>query len=210
MSAEFNEKDRFSAWLVQLQHRLLSALRTSGRPRADHGDIASIAVADAMAKGPSIMDRYPNPAVYASVRVRHAAESYYRSDRAQRGEGSRLYGKADGTLEPGRRVVSADAAATSEVGDERSYYERSITVPGFEDDAVDAIVGGDLLRSILTACAGAISQQDLDLFVLNKAYGHSVSELAAFHHVTRETMSRRLSRVTKVILANRAWFEPPV
>jgi DNA-directed RNA polymerase specialized sigma24 family protein len=210
MSAHFHEEDRFSTWLIQLRRTVLQALGASGRPRADHGDIASSIVADAFAAGPELMERYPIASVYASVRVGHAAESFYRRERAQRGEGSRLYRQQDGTLAPGRRVNSADASAFRDSTDGSSVYERATTEFGFEDDLVESIVGGETLRSILRACGGGVTSQDLDLFVLVKAYGHSVTELAEFHGVTRETMSRRISRVSKLIEANRSWFEPPV
>ena len=210
MSARTHEEDPFSAWLVRLQHCSRRALRTSGRPRSDHDDIVATVVADAWAAGPTIMDRYPNASVYASVRTAHAAESHYRRERAQRGEGARIHRNSDGTMSPGRAVLSADAPSLSESGDDRSFYDRATTNPGFEADLVDSIVGNDHLRAILSACAGEISGHDLDLFILVRGYGHTVVELAEFHGVTRETMSRRLSRISKVIEAHRPWFAPPV
>lgn len=210
MTVRTHEGDPFSAWLVRLQTCSRRALRTSGRPRDDHDDIVATVVADAWAAGPGIMQRYPNASVYASVRTAHAAESHYRRERVQRGEGARIHRNPDGTMAPGRRVLSADTPAFGDNGDDRSYYDRATSSPGFEADLVDSIVGGDRLRAILTACAGEISAHDLDLFILNRAYGHTVVELADFHRVTRETMSRRLSRISRVIEARRAWFGPPV
>lgn len=210
MSVRMHEEDPFSAWLVRLQICSRRALRSSGRPRSDHEDIVGSVLADAVAAGPALMERYPNASVYASVRTAHAAESHYRRERVQRGEGARIHRNADGTMAPGRRVLSADSPAFGENGDDRSYYDRATSSPGFETDLVDSIVGGDRLRAILTACAGEISAQDLDLFILNRAYGHTVVELADFHRVTRETMSRRLSRISRVIESRVAWFGPPV
>lgn len=210
MSPRIHEEDHFSTWLIRLQKHTLQALRTSGRPRADHDDIVSAVVAEAWSKGPSIMVKYPNASVYASVRVRHAAESYYRRERSQRGEGSRLFANADGTMAPGRSVVSADASVDRAEGTGRSSYERVITDPGFEDDLLDSLAGCDHLRRVLDACSDSISDHDLDLFVLNRVYGHTVVELAAFNRVTRETMSRRLSRISKVIDDRATWFGPPV
>lgn len=210
MSSRIHEEDHFSTWLIRLQKHTLRALRTSGRPRSDHDDIVSVVVADALAKGSSIMERYPNAAIYASVRVRHAAESYYRRERSQRGEGSRMFANSDGTVSPGRSVISADAPLDNADGDSRSYYDRVTSTSGSEDDLLDSIVGGDHLRRVLDACADAISNHDLELFVLNRVYGHTVVELAEFNHVTRETMSRRLSRISKVIDDRATWFGPPV
>ena len=90
MSVRMHEEDPFSAWLVRLQICSRRALRSSGRPRSDHEDIVGSVLADAVAAGPALMERYPNASVYASVRTAHAAESHYRRERVQRGEGARI------------------------------------------------------------------------------------------------------------------------
>ena len=75
----------------------------------DADDIAAEVAATVLDQPELIMARYPDPLRYARVRVRHAGISFDRRERAQRGEGARLFPGPDGLLAPGRRYVSGNS-----------------------------------------------------------------------------------------------------
>lgn len=196
-----SEEDRFAGWLARVRQQSLRIAAASGRPRCDHDDLVSAIVAEAVDHGAALMERYPDACVYARVRFRHAAESFYRRERAQRGHGARLRSDGGGDLVVSRPVVSYEAARDNGV---------EVVADHDDDRVVELISARDRLGSVLSVCALRVSLDDMAAYVLKEAYGVPVSDLAAERGVTRETMSRRISRVARVVDSVVRRPEPPV
>lgn len=203
MPTSHRDSDPFQTWLRSVEAEARRLLRRSARPVCDHDDIVAEVVAGAWTQGSHLMERYPQPHVYAGVRTRHAAESFYRSARSQRGEGARLHRAADGSVAPGRTVVSADALVGG--------IEAVAGGDGFEDDVLEHLVHVQQVDRVMSACAGGVSADDLEAYLLVEAHGWSVADVARLHGVVRETMSRRVSAVREAVreAAGRA-LRPPV
>lgn len=200
------EPDQFSGWLSQLELECRRILVRGGRPRADHDDIVSIIMAKAWESGPDLMDAYVSASTYAGVRTPHAAESFYRTNRAQRGEGARLRRTSDGDVVAGRTVVSIDAGSHGG----SHGVATSTLVAGPEESVVEAIRTADSIRDVLRALDGVVTDDDVADFVLVHAFGLTVGEVARRRGVTRETASRRISRVRRAIEHHSTGFTAPV
>ena len=196
------DPDQFSGWLSQLEFECHRVLARSGRPHADHDDIVSIVVTRAWEKGTSLMEAYPSASTYAQVRTRHAAESFYRTNRAQRGEGSRLRRSVDGDVAATRAVVSIDA--TPFVGG------AAVAAEGPEERVVDAIGVAGTIEDVLRALVGVVPDEDIVAYVLVHAHGWTVVEVAARAGIARETACRRIGRVRRAIERYVTGFTPPV
>ena len=198
--------DHFGGWLSQLEFESRRVLARSGRPSSDHDDIVSIVVAQAWEAGVDLMNAYESARTYANVRTRHAAESYYRSNRAQRGEGSRLRRSTEGDLTAGRTGLSIDA--TMNAG---SISGGAIAVvDGPEERVVGEMDVSDSVREVLAAIGSQVPADDIVDYVLVHALDMTVAEVADRRGVTRETASRRISRVRRAIEQHLAGFTPPV
>jgi DNA-directed RNA polymerase specialized sigma24 family protein len=194
-----HEGDRFASWLSRLQNESYRVLRRSRRPRGDHDDIVSVVVVEAWNLGSSLMDEYRVPEVYARVRTPHAAESFYRRERVQRGEGARLRRHIDGTVAAGRTVISFEAAPVE-----------SATTDDLEDRILDVAVARAEVGRVLRACAGQVRRADIETYVAVKAHEVPIVEVARRQGLARETVGRRVARVDRLLKAQARGFDPPV
>jgi RNA polymerase sigma factor (sigma-70 family) len=153
----------------------------------DADDIASEIALALAADATLVMTAYPDPAVFARVRAGHAAIEHQRRQRVQRGEGARVFRHADGTVHPGRTVVSGNVAPT-EGGDEWlvTYVDPA--------DLLDERLADQLLVSALLADAldGLAVCEREELFLID-GLGWTVQEVAEMRGQRRETVSRRVN-----------------
>jgi DNA-directed RNA polymerase specialized sigma24 family protein len=163
----------------------------------DADDIAAEVAAGVLDRPEDIMARYPDPLRYARVRVRHAGISFDRGQRAQRGEGARLFEGNDGLLSPGRRFVSGNATGV-DGGDELLSFVADPTA-NFEAGVDDHMVASALLQR----CCHGLSEAEIQEIWLVDGCGHTVQELAELRGQRRETVSRRLNNTRRRIRQNR-------
>ena len=164
----------------------------------DADDIAAEVAAGVLDKPDVIMARYPDPACYARVRARHAGISFDRGQRAQRGEGARLFEGPDGLFAPGRRYVSGNSVGP-DGGDELLTFAAdaaSAFEAGIDDHMVDA--------ALVQRCCKGLSQAEVREIWLVDGCGHTVQEVAELCGQRRETVSRRLNSTRRRIRQNRA------
>lgn len=145
----------------------------------------------------TIMAKYPDPAVYARRRTKHAAISFDRNQRAQRGEGVRLYEQADGTKRPGRQYVSGNA--TGRDGAPALFDNAKGRTHGFEADVDEWIQASETLQH----CCHGIPAAHLEEVMLVDGCGYTVLEIATMRGQARETVSRRLNATRRRIRKNR-------
>lgn len=173
----------------------------------DADDIAAKVAAGVLDRADDIMARYPNPALYARVRVRHASISFDRGQRVQRGEGARLFEGSDGLLAPGRRYVSGNSAGPD--GGDEVWSFAADPAADFEAAIGDHMVAAALLQQYREG----LSQAEVREIWLVDGCGHTVQELADFCGQRRETVSRRLNNTRRRIRQNRVEMlnqqEPP-
>ncbi len=164
----------------------------------DADDIAA-EVAEAVLEHPEvIMARYPDPLRYARIRVRHAGISFDRRERAQRGEGARLFPGPDGSLAPGRRYVSGNSTG-HDGGDELLSFAVDLGAE-FEPAVDDQMVAAALLQR----CCEGLSQAEVHEIWLVDGCAYTVQEVADLCGQRRETVSRRLNATRRRIRQNRA------
>lgn len=156
-------------------------------------DVDDIAQAEASRLWPRIaviMAAYPNPATFGAVRARHAAIQWDREQQVQAGEGARLVEKPDGTVAPARQVVSGDAVVNDD-GVELFSRLGGTGVDLLEDGVVDSLERAALLERALVG----LSAVDRAILYMVDGYKIPVSEVADMHGITRESMSRRISKL---------------
>lgn len=173
----------------------------------DADDIAAEVAVGILDRPEVIMARYPDPGCYARTRVRHAGISFDRGQRAQRGEGARLFGGPDGLLGPGRRYVSGNSTGPEGGAELLSFI--ADPAAAFEGATDDQMVAAALLRR----CCQGLSQAEVQEIWLVDGCGHTVQELAELCGQRRETVSRRLNNTRRRIRQNRVEMlneqEPP-
>ena len=152
-------------------------------------DVAQDVVVTLMGKVHEVMARYDNPVVYARVAYDHACVQADRRDRVQRGEGSRLYRRADGTRAPGHQVISGDATSAS---DDRPLFSTLADDVRPLDDTVCGCVDD---RRVLADVLGSAPEADRAAYFLVRGLGYPVTEVAHTIGVRRETLQRRLGRL---------------
>ncbi len=152
-------------------------------------DVAQDVVETLLGKIDRIMAHYADPVVYARVAYRHATVQAGRRDRVQRGEGSRLFTRADGTRAPGHVVVSGDAVTHD---DDRCLFDTLEGRGEAIDDAVAAFL--DARRQISQAWH-AVSRRDRSAYFAVRGLGYPVTEVAASLGIRRETLQRRLAHL---------------
>jgi len=145
----------------------------------------------------TIMAKYPDPAVYARRRTKHAAISYDRTQRSQRGEGVRLFDQGDGTKRPGRQFVSGDAPGRD--GSPALFDNAKGRTNGFEADIDEWIQASETLQR----CCTGIPKAHLEEVMLVDGCGYTVLEVAIMRGQARETVSRRLNATRRRISKNR-------
>lgn len=136
-----------------------------------------------------VMATYHEPWIYARASMSSRAVDLGRRDRAQRGEGSRLIATEDG-LRPGRIAVCLDSVGDG--GDRRVDLIGSAVVPSVEDTIVERLALDDLLA--------VLNDEERWLLDCVGVQEYTVTEVAELLGLTRETVSRRLSSVRRVLL----------
>ena len=163
----------------------------------DADDIAQTISLHVLRNHVVIMAKYPDPAMYARRRLRHAAISFDRNQRAQRGEGVRLFQQADGTKRPGRQYVSGNA--TGRDGSPALFDNAKGRSYGFEADVDEWIQASETLQR----CCHGIPAAHLEEVMLVDGFGYTVLEIASLRGQARETVSRRLNATRRRIRKNR-------
>jgi RNA polymerase sigma factor (sigma-70 family) len=158
----------------------------------DADDIASEIALALAADATLVMTAYPDPAVFARVRARHAAIQYQRRQRVQRGEGARVFHHADGTVHPGRTVVSGNVTPT-EGGAEWlvTYVDGSVLL---DEQLTDQMLASVLLADALDGLA--VSERE-ELYLID-GLGWTVQEVAEWRGQRRETVSRRVNAARRL------------
>jgi len=191
-------RDTYADQLFRATVRLLEK-RQPRRTAADRDDIAQRVVEGFLVRAADILARYPDPAVYAGVRYRHASIGFDRDTRVQRCEGSELVRHADGTCSARRTTVSGNTP----VGDDDSSTELfdllPTPVPGIAEllESIAATATVDALLAPLTP----LQQQGLRLV---HGLGYTVTEAAAELGCSREHLSRQIKRAVSRIRATDA------
>jgi DNA-directed RNA polymerase specialized sigma24 family protein len=152
-------------------------------------DVAQDVVVTLMGKVHEVMARYENPVVYARVAYAHACVQAERRDRVQRGEGSRLHQRADGTRAPGHQVVSGDATSTA---DDRPLFATLVDDARAVDDLVCNRVDD---RRQLAEVLGNAPESTRAAYFMVRGLGYPVTEVAKVVGVRRETLQRHLGRL---------------
>lgn len=152
-------------------------------------DVAQDVVISLLGKVQTVMASYPDPVVYARAAYRHACVQAGRRDRVQRGEGSRLYERADGSRAPGHQVISGDDTGPS---GERSTFDTLVDGGAAFDDAVCGRLDD---RRRLTEALSRVAPGDRAAYFMVRGLGYPVTEVANTIGVRRETLQRRLGRI---------------
>ena len=165
--------------------RLIVRLHGANAPQ----DVAQNVVESLLGKVHDVMSQYPNPVTYARVSFRHGVIQGDRRDRIQRGQGSRLRSERDGSLAPGRTVVSGDAPGLT---DDRCLFDTLVhDVEALDDMVATCIDNSRQLQTLLEH----LSTPDRSALFLARGLGHPVTEVAGQFGVRRETMQRRIGRI---------------
>jgi DNA-directed RNA polymerase specialized sigma24 family protein len=177
-TAEQDRDSEFVNWVTIVADVAVASARRRGIPVHDAADVAHDVVLGALRCGPALMCSYPDPAVYATVRVGHAHVSWLRREGVQRAEGARR----------GRRVDSIDA---------RPIDGPAFDVGGDPDDTVDTVIRSFDVAEIRGLLDEHLDARDVDLLVEVKGHGVSVADLARRQGLARETVSRRVARAAR-------------
>ncbi len=164
----------------------------------DADDIAASIAEDVLRQPEAIMTRYPDPAHYARRRTRHAGISFDRSQRAQRGEGVRLFKDSDGSVQAGRRWISGNS--TTVEGGAELFSMHADEASAFEAASDDKLFAVSALR---TSCRGLTMAEIREVWLVDGC-GCTVQEVAKLRGQSRETVSRRLSETRRRMRTNRA------
>ena len=176
------DSDHFSWWLATLDAALRALSRRERRDGFDEDDTNQDILLGALMKGPSLTERYANPATYARVRKRHADITRRRRDASQRGQGSSF----------SRVVQSVDAPHDPS---ERSIHE---IVPD-PDDADAAALRRCEATDVRAWLSASIEPRDARALLAVRGWEISVSEYATVEGCARETLSRRLGNATATL-----------
>ena len=174
------DSDHFSWWLATLDAALRALSRRERRDGLDDDTNQDILLG-ALMKGPSLAERYANPATYARVRKRHA-DITRRREASQRGQGSDF----------SRVVHSVDAPHDPS---ERSIHE---IVPG-PDDADLAVLRRCEATDVRAWLSASVEPRDARALLAVRGWEISVSEYATIEGCARETLSRRLGNATATL-----------
>jgi len=185
--ADYAVNDHLVADYAVAVFREVMRVAQIARQGFDADDIAAIVAEEVLNNSASIMARYPNPALYARQRARHAGISFDRTQRAQRGEGVRLRRDADGALQPHRRYLSGNATGANSPDELFSFAIDALIE--FEAAADDRL----LISAMLGSQSLGLSADELNEVWLIDGCGYAVQEVAAMRRQRRETVSRRLS-----------------
>lgn len=182
--------------------REVARIAARSRRGFDADDIASEVALAVAARPGAIMASYPDPVSYARQRARHAGISFDRRERAQRGEGARLFVGNDGLQRPGRRVVSGNVTGTG-------GCEEAIALIADLDVQVEiAATERMVTAALLQQCFAGLSTSEIREVWLVDGCGYSIHELATFCGQRRETVSRRLNNSRRRIRSNRVAMSP--
>jgi DNA-directed RNA polymerase specialized sigma24 family protein len=192
-------QSELSEYCTTLHDRVVAVSR---RTRSEHDarDIAQSVVEQFLRSPVDVMDKYPDPVVYASVRTGHAGLDFDRSQRKQRCEGTRLVTNAAGERKRARTYVSGDAALFD--GDGQLF---DIIVDG-SADFVETIAAAYDTRGILDCCLRGLTEADRELLYWVDGQGMYITEVAKIVGQRRETLNRRLSKIRCLAQSNAAEF----
>ena len=175
------------AYVIAFHQEITRLLRSDIRhPLAE--DVAQAECVNLLENIELVRDSYPNPGLYARVRVRHAGIDHDRRQAVQRGEGARLVTQADGTVTRARVVISGDIP---DPVTGRSILE---TIPA-EDTEPDEIVDRfDPRMQLLAAELAKLTPGVRRLLLAVKGGGRTVTDVAAEMGLDRSTASRLMNR----------------
>jgi len=174
--------DHFSWWLATLDTALRALSRRERRNGFDEDDTNQDILLGALMKGPSLAERYANPATYARVRKRHADITRRRREASQRGQGSDF----------SRVVHSVDAPHDPS---ERSIHE----IVSGPDDADLAVLRRCEATDVRAWLSASVEPRDARALLAVRGWDISVSDYASVEGCARETLSRRLGIATATL-----------
>lgn len=182
------------AYLEAVQRTIVRVLaRLGARAAAAADDVAQEVVVALLARTGRlalVMERYPDPVVYARARASHAFTQWERAVRADRGEGARLVVRADGSLRVARTVIAGDAPLP---GGDGQHWDLVAAQPDTTDDLVDLLAAWPKAVEFIAT----LDPSDREIVVLVLGFGYQVTEVAARLGIARETAARRLSRIRR-------------
>lgn len=167
-------------YLTQLHRCAQQILKHRNAPNAE--DVASNVVLTASTHGPDLMDRYPAKK-YARIRSRHALVEFDRSERAQRGQGTRLRRLPDGTVEPMRKVVPLAIDYDN---------NPNVCVPG---DPEEHLFASDLYGRMKAVVGEQLAKAFYDIAIQDRP----VKAIAAELGIRPETLSRKLNECRRTL-----------
>jgi DNA-directed RNA polymerase specialized sigma24 family protein len=147
-----------------------------------------------------LIEKYPDPLVYASVRTSHAGIDFERSERKQRCEGTHLKKNAAGERTRGRTGISGDAPRPAGEG---PLFDCLVDV---RVDFVETIAAADEAGAILERCLQGLAQADRHLLYSVDGHAMYITELAKKTGQRRETLNRRLTKIRGLARANASDF----
>lgn len=181
------------AYVRRFSTSMTARLKRRGIDDAD--DISQAEVLKLIQRVHEISKRYPDAAVYAQVRLRHATIEYRRRDNSQRGMGSRP-SRNSAAAEPQYRVVlSGDAPLNNGTEEVTLFDSIRYSLEGFENHVVDAMASKARLSEVFSMvdCVGRTLLTNT--FLLEQ----SDSEVARSMGCARETLNRKKQQLIRTI-----------
>ena len=157
----------------------------------DADDIAQTEVERVKRRLNEVTSRYPNPEIYARVRLTAAVSDHFRREKVQRGHGAKATINDEGQLAHGREVISGDAPIPLP-GSDGTIWE---TLPDADGDWVGNL--NDQLKA--AALLRYLSPQDAEIVYLSLGLEYSDAEIANRLGCARETVNRRKLRAVRRI-----------
>lgn len=182
-----------AAYVRRFSASMSSRLKRRGIDEAD--DISQAEVVKLIQRVQEISERYPDAAVYAQARLRHATIEYRRRDGSQRGMGSRP-SKNSSAADPQYRIVLSGDAPLSDGSEEVTLFDSiRYSLDSFENHIVDVMTNKARLSEVLSMvdCVGRT--------LLTNAYllEQSDTEVARSMGCARETLNRKKQQLIRTI-----------
>ena len=167
-------------YLTQVHRCAQQILKHRNAPNAE--DVASNVAVTASIHGPELMDRYPAKK-YARIRSQHALVEFDRSERAQRGQGTRLRQLSDGTVEPMRKVVPLAID-----------YDNNTNVNS-SGDPEEHLFASDLYGRVIAVVGEQLAKAFYDIAIEDRPVKAVAVELG----IRPETLSRKLNECRRTL-----------
>ena len=202
-------------YVVVFQRRLRALL---GRHSVvDIDDVVQAECLALLGKLAATVADYPRPETYAAVRARggRAAIDYGRTESSQRGAGAVHQFDDEGRRIKGRQIVNGDGVhhdACHDHYDDRpgkrgakgTYFDvHAYRIPDHGAEYADQAVVSEQLRQALLRATPA----QRTVLLLVDGYGYTVTEVAAYLGVARETVSRQRSKAYRAVRGGE--LQPP-